>query len=124
MAVPPPSELNSEALGEARGVYRDELRAKLRIVLEKALRGHEHNLELFERLGVETEWVTKSRVAIERLRSLLSPGASVDVANPARPPADAVPQTEPGAAPAPTLENAAPVRRAPPEAPAPTRQVL
>lgn len=118
MAVPPPNELGGETQGEARSVYREELQAKLRIVLEKALRGHEHNLELFERLGVETEWVTKSRTAIERLRQLLYPTAPVDVANPASGGAGQ-PASE-----APTLDNAAPVRRGPSEQSRPTRSVL
>lgn len=79
LAVGPPKELEGDTNAEARQVYADELRKKLRIVLQKALRGHEHNLELFERLGVETEWVSKSRDAIAKLKSLLDPGSPLDL---------------------------------------------
>lgn len=121
MAVPPPGELEGEEKGEVRSVYRDELRAKLRIVLEKALRGHEHNLELFERLGVETEWVTKSRDAIERLRQLLYPETPpMDVAGPKAGEGD-VPAASPAA---PNLDNPAPSRRGPGERSTPARKVL
>lgn len=73
MAVPPPRGLEAEGQQEKRDIYFEELRKKLRVVLEKSLRGHEHNIELFERLGVESEWVAKSRAAIDRLRRLLDP---------------------------------------------------
>lgn len=115
MAVPSPKELGSDAQGETREVYREELRLKLRIVLEKALRGHEHNIELFERLGVETEWVTKSRVAIERLRNLLYPE------DPQK-----LPTTDPSSPSkqAPNLDNAAPSRHTPSDPPNPARRIL
>jgi len=115
MAVPAPKELGSASQGESRDVYREELRLKLRIVLEKALRGHEHNIELFERLGVETEWVTKSRVAIERLRNLLYPEDIQKL-----PPSDPSSPNQQG----PNLDNAAPSRRTPSETPPPVRQIL
>lgn len=115
MAVPPPQELGAARQTEERGVYKEELRAKLRIVLEKALRGHEHNIELFERLGVETEWVTKSRSAIDRLRQLLE--QPVDVANPAAVPGK--PEPTP-----PNLDKAAPARRTPTDDSAGPRRIL
>lgn len=116
MAVPPPQELGAASQSEERGVYKDELRAKLRIVLEKALRGHEHNIELFERLGVETEWVTKSRSAIDRLRQLLE--QPIDVANPVSPT-----PSKPESAP-PNLDNAAPARSPPAEDSGAARRIL
>lgn len=86
LSVPVPDDLKGEGKKEARQVYDEELRKKLRVVLEKALRGHEHNIELFERLGVETEWVTRSRAAIARLRGLLDPGVPLDAASAGAPP--------------------------------------
>ncbi|MDZ4695514.1 MAG: tetratricopeptide repeat protein [Deltaproteobacteria bacterium] len=73
LSVPPPPELDGAARIEQQQIYFVELKKKLRVVLEKSLRGHEHNIELFERLGVESEWVKKSRDAIDKLRGVLDP---------------------------------------------------
>jgi tetratricopeptide (TPR) repeat protein len=91
LGVPPPPELGGTGKLEQRTVYMDELRKKLRVVLEKSLRGHQHNLELFERLGVETEWVKKSRDAIDRLQRLLTPELPLDLANPQATPGGPMP---------------------------------
>lgn len=132
MAVPEPTDLGGDDKLEQRSVYRDELRDRLRIVLEKALRGHEHNLELFERLGVETEWVTKSREAIDKLRSLLFPAPGLEAARPdPKAPSNAnderpaePPEPTGTDRPAPTLDGAAPERRAPSAPPGPARRAL
>lgn len=123
MAVPPPQEIGAESQGEVRSVYRDELRAKLRIVLEKALRGHEHNIELFERLGVETEWVTKSRTAIDRLRSLLYPEDRLESPRPGASDPTPTPARKDSGVSAPNLDNAAP-KRAPVEQSGAVRRIL
>jgi len=86
LSVPPPAELDGADRVEQQQVYFEELKKKLRVVLEKSLRGHEHNIELFERLGVESEWVKKSRDAIDKLRVLLDPG-HVGLGDGATPPA-------------------------------------
>ena len=49
--APIPPELLGEANQEKREVYYEELRKRIRILLEKALRTHEQNLLMLERLG-------------------------------------------------------------------------
>jgi TolA-binding protein len=80
--APVPPELK----GEARDVYQDELRKKIRILLEKSLRWQRENLLMIERLGVNTDWAEKSKLAYNKLLRLLDPNAK---------------PLEPGAAPSP-----------------------
>jgi tetratricopeptide (TPR) repeat protein len=73
MHVPVPAELT----GEARQVYREELQKKIRVLLEKSVRWYRENLLMIERLGVNTDWADKSRLAYAKLLKLLDPsGAS------------------------------------------------
>ena len=67
--VPVPPELDKEA----RVVYQEELFKKIRILLEKSLRWQRENLLMIERLGVNTEWADKSRLAYTKLLRLLDP---------------------------------------------------
>jgi len=123
IAVPAPPELDGQSDDAAarRSVYFDELKKKLKNVLAKSLRGHEHNLELFERLGVETAWVAKSRDAIERLRALLDPENSPDTpGSEASAPEDSVPSGADSAPTNPTPERPDNI----PEKPLPSRQIL
>ncbi len=99
--APMPPELAGAGNQEKREVYFDELRKKIRILLEKSLRWNEQNLLMMERLGVQNEWRDKSKLAFAKIQRLLDPSAVVEA--PAEPTAGA-----PGRRPAP-----------PPLAPAP-----
>ena len=68
---------------EKREVYYEELRKKIRILLEKSLRTHEQNLLMLERLGVQNEWRDKSKLAFGKLQRMLDPSFKFDFADPA-----------------------------------------
>ena len=68
---------------EKREVYYEELRKKIRILLEKSLRTHEQNLLMLERLGVQNEWRDKSKLAFAKLQKMLDPSFKFDFADPA-----------------------------------------
>ena len=72
-----------EANQEKREVYYEELRKKIRILLEKSLRTHEQNLLMLERLGVQNEWRDKSKLAFAKLQKMLDPSFKFDFADPA-----------------------------------------
>jgi tetratricopeptide (TPR) repeat protein len=108
--APIPPELQGTANEEKRQVYFEELRKKIRILLEKSLQVHEQNLLMMERLGVQNEWRDKSKLAYAKLQHLLDPSASVDLppagaATPppgaAQPPLPQAPGPRPGVAPEP-----------------------
>lgn len=69
MHAPIPPELK----GESREVYVEELQKKIRVLLEKSLRWQRENLLMIERLGVNTDWVEKSRLAYVKVLKLLDP---------------------------------------------------
>ena len=73
--APVPAELLGPAHAEKREVYFEELRKKIRILLEKSVRVHEQNLLMLERLGVDNEWRDKSKLAYAKLQKLLDPSA-------------------------------------------------
>jgi tetratricopeptide (TPR) repeat protein len=103
MSVPIPPELDAEA----RGVYQDELHKKIRILLEKSLRWQRENLLMIERLGVNTDWAEKSKLAYAKLLRMLDPklpGANEDI------PAGREPLPAPGPAGAPPPVPQAPFR--------------
>ena len=81
--APIPPELMGEANQEKREVYYEELRKKIRILLEKSLRTHEQNLLMLERLGVQNEWRDKSKLAFAKLQKMLDPSFKFDFADPA-----------------------------------------
>ena len=81
--APIPPELMGEANTEKREVYYEELRKKIRILLEKSLRTHEQNLLMLERLGVQNEWRDKSKLAFAKLQKMLDPSYKFDFADPA-----------------------------------------
>jgi len=95
MRVPVPPELQ----GEAREVYQEELHKKIRVLLDKSMRWQRENLLMIERLGVNTDWAEKSKLAYAKLVKLLEPkipGAPADAPAPA-----AAPETQPAAVPPP-----------------------
>jgi tetratricopeptide (TPR) repeat protein len=109
--APVPPELLGSANDEKRQVYFEELRKKIRVLLEKSLQVHEQNLLMMERLGVQNEWRDKSKLAFAKLQRLLDPTAAVEIppgpasaappASPAGPPLPAAPGARPGVAPVP-----------------------
>ena len=108
--APIPGELLGEANQEKREVYYEELRKRIRILLEKALRTHEQNLLMLERLGVQNEWRDKSKLAFAKLQRLLDPSYKFEFADPTTagsetpvppPPPAPTPPAERGGTPAP-----------------------
>lgn len=92
MHAPVPTNLQ----GEARDVYMEELHKKIRVLLEKSMRWQRENLLMIERLGVNTDWAEKSKLAYAKLLRLLDPqaadspvpsGSGAGTATPAGPPA-------------------------------------
>ncbi len=80
--APIPPELMGDGEQEKREVYYEELRKKIRILLEKSLRTHEQNLLMLERLGVQNEWRDKSKLAFAKLQKMLDPSYKFDFADP------------------------------------------
>jgi len=95
MRAPIPPELR----GEAREVYQEELHKKIRVLLEKSMRWQRENLLMIERLGVNTDWAEKSKMAYAKLLKLLEPKIPGAFADPAGP--DLTPAKPPAAAPPP-----------------------
>ena len=80
--APIPPELMGEANTEKREVYYEELRKKIRILLEKSLRTHEQNLLMLERLGVQNEWRDKSKLAFAQAAEDARPQLQVRLRRP------------------------------------------
>lgn len=74
MGAPIPPELDQER----REIYQDELRKKVKVLLQKALRWQRENLLMMERFGVDTDWAEKSRLAYAKLARLIDPNAPID----------------------------------------------
>jgi TolA-binding protein len=99
MHAPIPPELIGEANQEKREVYYEELRKRIRILLEKALKTHEQNLLMLERLGVQNEWRDKSKLAFANLQKMLDPTFKFEFADPSAPAPAAAPAPPTPAAP-------------------------
>ncbi len=69
VGAPVPVEVDSP---EKRQVYEEMLRGKLRILLEKARRIHEKNVEMAVRIGVDNDWVKRSNEQLAELEQLLT----------------------------------------------------
>jgi tetratricopeptide (TPR) repeat protein len=131
--APIPAELLGEGNLEKREVYYEELRKRIRILLEKSLRTHEQNLLMLERLGVQNEWRDKSKLAFGKMKKMLDPSFKLEFADPATAGSE-LPAPPPPPAPAPPLgrpgspADGAPSVRDPknhaPAVPAPERQIL
>jgi len=104
-------------------VYMEEVHKAVKPLLHKAIRVFEKNVEMGERVGVQSNWVSKSRQQIQDLKHLLSlsPGEAVDrVHTDTTLPEDVQPPTHPSTRPAKT-----PVQNPPREDPdEPGRVVL
>jgi tetratricopeptide (TPR) repeat protein len=70
VGAPVPPELK----GEARDVYRDEVKKQVKTLLQKAISVHEKNVLMAERLGERNDWVRRSNEQLDQLRKLLMPG--------------------------------------------------
>jgi len=84
MRAPIPPDLK----GEAREIYQEELHKKIRVLLGIHALQRE-NLLMIERLGVNTDWAEKSKLAYAKLLKLLAPkipGAPADLLAPAAAP--------------------------------------
>jgi tetratricopeptide (TPR) repeat protein len=127
MRAPVPPNLQ----GEARDVYLEELHKKIRVLLEKSMRWQRENLLMIERLGVNTDWAEKSKLAYAKLLRLLDPqvalepgaasGASAVGGSDAKAP---VAPSPPAAPEAPSRRAAPPVPESPSDADAVRRQIL
>jgi len=120
MTAPVPPDLK----GEARDVYVAELHKKIRVLLEKSVKWYRENLLMVERLGVNTDWADKSKLAYAKLMRLLDPKATHEevVPGPAAPPRAPGPAApKPPTRPAPGAPDDNPP---PPAEPAPQRQIL
>lgn len=130
--APIPPELIGDGATEKREVYYEELRKRIRILLEKSIRTHEQNLLMLERLGVRNEWRDKSKLAFAKLQKMLDPSFKLEFADPSTagtptpaPPPPPVPSA-PGRSGAPG-EGEAPSIRDPKDRPPPSgaeRQIL
>ncbi len=82
--APIPDDLKGNDNVEKRDVYYEELRKRIRILLEKSLRTHEQNLAMLERLGVQNEWRDKSKLAFAKLQKMLDPSYKFEFADPSQ----------------------------------------
>jgi TolA-binding protein len=99
MRAPVPPDLLKPDAREKLEIYYDEVRKKIRILLEKSVRTHEANLLMMERLGVKNEWRDKSKLAFAKIQRLLDPSYRPDFepsgSNTAPPPPAAPPLPTP-----------------------------
>ncbi|MBI2374395.1 MAG: tetratricopeptide repeat protein [Deltaproteobacteria bacterium] len=66
MGVPAPPGLSAEAVE----IYREELTAKLGVLVSKAIQIYEQSLQMAERVGEANTWVERTERALERMRTL------------------------------------------------------
>ena len=92
-------------------MYYEELRKKIRILLEKSIRTHEQNLMMMERLGVQNEWRDKSKLAFAKLQRMLDPSFKLDFADPSAAGTSSPVPPPPPAPSAPVERGGAPARR-------------
>jgi len=74
VGAPMPDDIARSA--DLKQVYLDELKKKIRPLLEKAVRTHEQTLLMAERAGLDNDWVHRSSAELEAPRRLLAPEAS------------------------------------------------
>lgn len=67
IAAPIPSDLTPEQVE----LYRTELRRKVRILVKKAIVAYEQTLSVAERLGLEGDFVDKTRAGLARMEKIL-----------------------------------------------------
>lgn len=69
VSAPLPKEVDTD---EAREVYLDLTRRRLRVLLSRARHIHEKNLEMAGRVGVDNGWVERSSAQLRELSDLLA----------------------------------------------------
>ena len=84
--------------GEAREVYLEEVRKKVRTLLVKAVAFHEKNVLMAERVGETNDWVKRSNEQLAELRQLLEPKAPLTLlpTPESEPPRPVAPVRDPG----------------------------
>jgi outer membrane protein assembly factor BamD (BamD/ComL family) len=102
--APIPPELAGEENGEKRDIYYEEVRKRIRVLLEKSLKWNEQNLLMIERLGIDNEWRDKSKLAFAKLQKMLDPSFKFEFADPNAP----LPAVAPAAPPSPTAPDGRP----------------
>jgi len=65
--APPPDDLNTEE----REIYLEVLRARIRVLLKKAVVQWERTLKMARRLGLSNEWVEQTTSDLEQIRDVL-----------------------------------------------------
>jgi TolA-binding protein len=100
---PVPPEVAGDENAEKRDVYYEEVRKKIRVLLEKSLKWNEQNLLMLERLGIQNEWRDKSKLAFAKLQKMLDPSFKFEFADPSQaspasppPPTPTAPDGRPG----------------------------
>ena len=66
MSLPVPQGLDEGAAD----IYREEVRDRVSILVEKAIRVYEMNRAMAERIGEDNEWVQRTTAALERMKAL------------------------------------------------------
>jgi TolA-binding protein len=84
--APVPPELLRPDAHEKLDVYYEEVRKKIRVLLEKSVRTHQANLLMMERLGVTNEWREKSKLAFAKVQQLLDPSYRAEFQSPVQGP--------------------------------------
>ncbi len=56
---------------EQTGVYREELKKKVRVLLDKAMKIYAQTLQTAQRVNAQSDYVKKTNEALERMRALL-----------------------------------------------------
>lgn len=81
VASPVPKELNPEEAG----VYRQELKKKIRVLITKAINIYERTLETAERIGSSSPFVERTRESLKKVKDLLVAGSEDEEAPPPPP---------------------------------------
>jgi len=68
VGAPIPSQLPPEA----KEIYREEVKVRVKTLLQKAASIHERNVVMGERVGAKNEWVAKSNQEMAQLRQFLA----------------------------------------------------
>jgi tetratricopeptide (TPR) repeat protein len=79
--APVPKELTAEEAS----VYRDEVKKKIRVLLEKAISVYESTLEAADRLGTQGPFVARAREELEKLKALLNTDEPLPATPPRKP---------------------------------------
>ncbi|WP_225411026.1 tetratricopeptide repeat protein [Stigmatella hybrida] len=79
---PAPPELT----GDEVGIYRQELRKKIRVLLTKSINVYERTLEAAERIGSQNAFVDRTRESLRKVKELLLADADAETDAEAEPP--------------------------------------